>query len=568
MNAGEPGVKLKQLLALPAETEWVEFKKAQQSFPFHELGEYFSALSNEANLKGEPFGWLVFGVQDRPRMVGGTHYRPDRPGLDSLKKEIADKTTGRLTFVEIHEVVSDGKRVLLFQIPAALPGVPTAWEGHYYGREGESVGPLNLYEQDEIRGQANRVDWSAQIVEAATLTDLDPAAIAKAREQYGRKHPDKVVELTEWDDTTFLNKAKILKTGRITNAALLLLGRDEAAALLEPAVAKITWVLRDEAGMDKDYQHFGTPFLLSTDEVFSKIRNRRFRYMKDQTLFPTEIDQYEPWVIREALHNCIAHQDYALHGKISVVEESDSLLFANVGSFLPRTVERVIEQDAPPDIYRSPFLADAMVQLNMIDTIGSGIKRMFQTQRRRFFPLPDYDLTDPGRVRVRLFGKILDENYTRALILQTDLSLYEVMALDKVQKRLPLSDVEFRHLKRKRLIEGRRPSIYVASHIAAATGKRAAYIKNRAFDKAHYKQLVLSYLAEYGSARRNDLEALLIDKLSDALTAAQKRKKIGNLLQEMARRDGSIRTQGIKRAAKWLLTNPGARENASSQNQA
>ena len=84
------------------------------------------------------------------------------------------------------------------------------------------------------------------------------------------------------------------------------------------------------------------------------------------------------------LHNCIAHQDYRLRGRINVVEEQDSILVTNLGHFIPESVEAVILRDAPPEKYRNPFLAQAMVNLNMIDTIGSGIKRMFLKQRQRF----------------------------------------------------------------------------------------------------------------------------------------------------------------------------------------
>ena len=295
------------------------------------------------------------------------------------------------------------------------------------------------------------------------------------------------------------------------------------------------------------------PLLLGTDAVFGKIRNLKYRYMRDATLFPDEITQYDPWVIREALHNCIAHQDYSLGGRINVVEEPGSLLLTNVGSFIPQTVERVIEQDAPPERYRNPFLAAAMVNLNMIETIGSGIKRMFKLQRERFFPLPDYDLSDPQRVRVRLIGKVLDENYTRMLMAKTDLSLQDVIALDKVQKKAPISSAEFRLLKGQGLIEGRRPNLFVAARLAAVTGDRAAYIRYRAFDKDHYKKMVVAYLSEYGSASRKDIDGLLTDKLSDALTFEQKRNQIGNLLYEMSRRDATIRAEGRTRSAKWVL---------------
>lgn len=558
MTQSELQTILDQLLALPAETEWVEFKEAKRSFHFNELGQYFSALSNESNLKGKLCGWLILGIRNKPRVVVGSQYRPNRKDLDSLKHEIAKQMTNRITFTEIYELSHPQGRVVMMQIPPAMRGVPTAWQGHYYGRDGESLVALNPAEYEQIRSQAQTEDWSAKIVEGASLADLDPVAINKAREEFKKKQPKVAAEVNGWSNATFLNKAKVCINGRITHAAILLLGREEAEHYLSPAVAKISWVLRDAKGKDKDYEHFGPPLLLHSEAIFGKVRNLTYRYMKNNQLFPTEITQYDPWVIREALHNCIAHQDYTLCGRINVVEQDDHLLFTNLGSFIPGTVENVIGQDAPPDRYRNPFLASAMVNLNMIDTIGSGIKRMFEKQRSRFFPMPDYDLSEPEKVKVRITGKVLDENYTRVLIAQTDLSLWDVIALDRVQKRLPMTDDQFRSLKDKGLIEGRRPKgLYVSAKVAALTGKKAEYIRNRGLDKQHYKQLVLNYLGKFGASPKTDIEGLLLDKLSAVLTQEQKRTWIRNLLQEMAHRDETIKASGTRRWAKWSLTKPG-----------
>ncbi len=93
--------------------------------------------------------------------------------------------------------------------------------------------------------------------------------------------------------------------------------------------------------------------LLSDDRVFSKIRNLVYRHMPSGQLFPVEISQYDAWVIRESLHNCIAHQDYQSNGRVTAVEEPESLLFTNLGYFLPGSVEEVIRKDAPPEFYRN-----------------------------------------------------------------------------------------------------------------------------------------------------------------------------------------------------------------------
>jgi ATP-dependent DNA helicase RecG len=357
---------------------------------------------------------------------------------------------------------------------------------------------------------------------------------------------------------TFLNKAKVCVGGKVTRAALLLLGKEESAHRLSPAQSRITWVLKDEQNLEKDYQHFDPPLILAGNKVLAKIRNLTVRHLPSGTLFPQEVTQYDPWVLRETLHNCIAHQDYTLGGRINVVEATDSLLFSNLGSFIPGTVEQMIQRDAPPEIYRNPFLAQAMVSLNMIDTVGSGIKRMFMRQRDRSFPLPDYDL-NPGKVVVRLTGRVLDENYTRLLMSQTDLDLLDVIALDKVQKKRALDDETFRRLKGRKLIEGRRPNLFVSAKIAAVTGTKAAYIKHRGLDKTHYKALVVSFLEKFQQSVRGDIEGFLREKISDALSLDQKTNRIRNLLQEM-RREGTLTCEGHGPAAIWRLAKPASNQ--------
>ena len=544
---------LYKLLSLPSENEWVEFKRAEMNFHFNDIGKYFSALSNEANLKGEEYGWLVFGVEDKTRNILGTSYRTNRQNLDSLKREIADKTTNRITFVEIFELKLPRGRIIMFQIPAAPHGIPVAWEGHYYGRDGDALSALNIQEIEQIRNQVKKDDWSAKICEGAAIDDLMPEAISKARNEYKKKYLYLKDEVDKWNDSTFLNKAKITIHGKITRTAVILLGKPEAEILISPSVAKISWILKDERSIEKDYEHFGPPFILNTDAVLRKIRNLKYRYLPDATLFPIEVTQYEPYVIRESLHNCIAHQDYELNSRIIVMEKSDELIFTNAGSFIPGSVEAVIEQDAPQKYYRNQFLAAAMVNLNMIDTIGGGIKKMFMLQRERAFPLPTYNLEKSNEVTVRVFGKVIDENYTKVLMQNTDLDIATIILLDKVQKRAKLNREEFKNLKKQGLVEGRYPSIFVVSKIAIITGDKSRYIKHRAFDKQYYKKMIIEFIKNFGTASRKDIDNLLWSKLSDVLNEKQKKIKIHNLLNEMANRDRTIKNEGSDRKSKWVL---------------
>ena len=105
------------------ENEVVEFKKAENNFDFDDLGKYFSALSNEANLRDKEFAWLVFGVENKSREILGTTYKNSMTSLQKLKHDLGQHTTDRNTFRDIFELKVEGKRVLMFQVPAAPRGI-------------------------------------------------------------------------------------------------------------------------------------------------------------------------------------------------------------------------------------------------------------------------------------------------------------------------------------------------------------------------------------------------------------------------------------------------------------
>ena len=545
---------LNEFIHLPKETEWLEFKEAKRNFHFDDLGKYFSALSNESNLKNKNCGWLIFGVDDNRKIIG-SQFRKNKADLESLKSEIAKHTTGNITFVEIFELdLSDG-RVIMFQIAPAPKGIPVAYKGHYYGRHDEALGALTIQEIEQIRNQAKQYDWSAQICEKSTIHDLDRDALIKARELFKEKNPRLADEVAKWNDLDFLNKAKITIQNKITNTAIILLGKAESEHFISLAVAQITWILQNNDNINLDYEHFHPPLILNVENALNKVRNLKYRYIVTQTLFPTEINMYEPWVIREALHNCIAHQDYDLGGRIVITEKPDKLHFSNLGSFIPGSIENVIRQNYPIEKLRNPFLTAAMVNLNMIDTIGGGIIRMFTYQKNRYFPLPDYDLTKQDRVIVTIHGKILDENYTRLLIEKTDLDLDIVILLDKVQKRIKLNKDEFKVLKSRKLVEGRYPNIFVSSQIASITGEKVKYIRDKGFDKKYYQDLIIAFIEKHGSATREEINLLILDKLPEVLKDKQKKKSINNLLTEMSTRLGIIKNIGSTKASKWILVN-------------
>jgi len=241
---------LDNLLSLSAENEVVEFKESKNQFDKDKLGKYFSALSNEANLNSKKRAYLCFGIKD-DRTIVGTNITDKQ--LNEYKVEISKHTSPRTNFISSHRIEKNGKQIILFEIPAAPLGMPLSWKGFWYGRDGESLGALSSDEYDRIKKQINQIDWSAQTINGATTSDLSEEAIQQARIYFKSKKPNLSDEIDNWSDQVFLNKAKITIQGKITNTAIVLLGKPESEHFINPATAQITWILKDSDNLEKDY---------------------------------------------------------------------------------------------------------------------------------------------------------------------------------------------------------------------------------------------------------------------------------------------------------------------------
>lgn len=519
------------------ESEVVEFKKAEKNFDFDDLGKYFSALSNEANLRGLPFAWLVFGYDEKKHEIVGTSYKDGEGALNKLKHDFTNHTTDGQTFREIIPVEVDGKRILMFKIPASPRNIVMKWKGIAYGRDGESLKPLNQSKQDEIRNQTPYRDWSAEIVPNASLDDLDEVAIAKARKMFKKVHSRiPVAEVNGWSDEKFLSKCGLMIDGKLTRAAIILLGKSFSEYLLRPAVVQVTWTLRDKNKDVVDYEHFSVPYILTVDEILAKIHNLTLREMPGGTLFPDTMKQYDDYTIREALHNCIAHSNYQLQQRINFVENPGFLYYSNAGSFIPGSLEEVLSTDEPQKFFRNDCLCQAMVHFNMIDTVSRGIKKMFTEQWQRRFPMPDYEIdNDKQQVAVRIYGTSIDERYTNMLKNNDSLTLWDCISLDAIQKGHRIDETIAQDMIQRGLIEGEAPNYRISLTVAKKTKQLSGYTRVVGLERDKIKHMVLQYIQNAGSdgAKRSDIMEYLGGTLPSRNTPDQNLVLLKNIMNEM-----------------------------------
>ncbi len=536
------------------ENEVVEFKKAENNFDFDDLGKYFSALSNEANLRGLDFAWLIFGYDEKKHEIVGTSYKNGESALNNLKHDFAQHTTDGQTFREIVPIEVDGKRILMFKIPASPRNIVMKWKGIAFGRDGESLKPLNQSKMDEIRHQTPEPDWSAELVSNATIDDLDEVAIAKARKMFKKVHSRiPAEEVNRWSTEEFLSKCELMVDGKLTRAAIILLGKMFSDSKLRPAVAEVTWTLRDEKQDVVDYEHFSVPFILTVDEILAKIHNLTLREMPGGTLFPDTMKQYDDYTIREALHNCIAHQDYTLRQRINFVENPGFLYYANGGSFIPGTLENALATNGPQRFFRNACLCKAMVHFNMIDTVSRGIKKMFTEQMERRFPMPDYEIDNEKKeVAVRIYGNAINERYTKLLKDNNTLTLHDCISLDAIQKGHRIDEEIAQDLMKRGLIEGEAPNYTISLGVAKASKQLPGYTRVRGLERDKLKQMILQYIQNAGSdgAKRDAILEYLQGTLPSRNTYEQNETLIYHLLSEL-RKAGLIEANGKI----WLAKN-------------
>jgi ATP-dependent DNA helicase RecG len=524
--------------------EWRSLKSNVSGRNGEDLVSYVSALSN---MDG---GCIVIGVQDKTLAVTGIADFADYT-LENVIHRILGKTPGLPSMglsVEEVQASDTGATVWLVHVPRHAARQPVQAHDKAWQRDGDSLVELR---PDRLRGILTELiagqDWSAELVPRATLADLDPIAIAKAREKFSAKHNQErwVADVATWSTEDFLDKAKITLHGQITRTALLLLGTPQSVGLLPNSTAEITWKVPEE----RIAKHFGTPFLLTTTEVGQHIRNPNIKLFPATELLAVELPRYDTKVILEGLHNCIAHQDYEQSGRIVVLETMGRLRMSNLGGFVDGQPEDYFTGERTPSVYRNPWLAVAMNNIGMIDKGGYGIGDMVRSQRKRYLPLPDFEGSTRAETMFNIYGQQIDENYSRMLMERSDLPLEQVIWLDRVQKKHRIADEQAAVLRKAKLIEGRKPNFFVCAHIADATDTRAEYTRNKGLNDHYYKTFVLQHIQKFKSVPASEVRTLLLDKLPASLTEQQKLAKVKNLLT-------ALRASGLD-GQKIVATSPG-----------
>lgn len=564
--------ELKQYITLnyPKEDdacEWKEMKNLKNSFAGQEGDDVISYISAIANMEG---GHLVIGVQDNTLKIIGTDLSKLLfNGIQATPESATFKLTEHCTNISseglaIEEYITEDthKTVWVIQIPKHLPRRPVYAHRKAWQRVKDSLVPMRQERMDAILDEPifTAEDWSAVAVPNATIHDLEELAIAKARKMYKKVHsriPEH--EVDSWSVEELLCNSGLMTDGKLTRAAIILLGKPTSVYKLRPAVIEVTWTLKNDNGDVIDYEHFSSPFILTVDDILAKIRNLTMRELPGGTLFPDTMKQYDDYTIREALHNCIAHQDYTLQQRINFVENPGYIYYENGGSFIPVTLQRALAAKGPQRHFRNECLCKAMTHFNMIDTVGRGIKKMFSEQLTRRFPLPDFEIDAINKVvGVRIYGKVIDEKYSQLLKNHSCLSLQECLYLDEIQKTGTTSKEGIVLLKEKDLIETQSGHYIISLKTAKMTHQIGRYTKDKGLAYSAILKLTLQLAHNAGNDGFKRKDAF--ETLQNSLPSGSDEKKIryiGRLLVNMASNGQLKKSESGKL---WFITEKGEKD--------
>ena len=409
------------------ENEHLEFKAAQSGFDKEKLIQYCVALANEGG------GKLILGVTDRrPRSVVGSGAFGN---LEKTKHELSQIVRLR---VEAETLEADGKRVVVFEVPARPLGVPISYKGAYLMRSGESLVPMTPDMLKRIFAEAV-TDFSATFCEGATLDDLEPSAIAEFRRLRHKRLGDSAV--LNVSDSQLLEDAELILDGSVTYAALVLLGSHKGLGR-HLAQAEIIFEYRSsEASIPyQERQEFRQGFLAVHDTLWELINKRNNIQSYLSGLFRNDIPTFNEDAVREAFLNAIGHRDYQNPSSVFIKQYPDKVTIVSPGGFPTGiTADNILWKQHP----RNRRIADALSKCNLIERSGQGMDKMVRAAIKESKPQPDFRHTDAHEVSLTLDGTVRNIAFLHFLEKVGDerlqaFSIEDLLVLDAISEEKPI----------------------------------------------------------------------------------------------------------------------------------
>ena len=542
-----------QLKQMRESEDHVEFKKGEHgNVSYNGAGKdnpkdrrrcilgYVVALCNE---KG---GRMVIGMADKhPHTVVGTSQALNR--LGQLESDIYRDTGIRPSVYELfeNEDTKEG-RVVVIEVPSRPIGKVYKFEDVPLMRVGEELKPMDDKTYISII-QEQEPDFSEQICDGATMEDLDPVAIKVMKEKYAKKQ--KNPSFASLSDSQALSDLNLVYDGNVTNAAVLLVGKEDYISRRFPQAKVMLEYRNTEAQINFDKRDvFGQPFFLLIDRLWETINLRNGSIPAREGAYIFDIPFFNEEVIREVVNNAFAHRDYRRASEIVIKQYPTKMAIVNAGGF-PQgvTIDNLLTVPSTP---RNRLLADVLSKTGIVERSGQGVDKIFLYTLSEGKPKPDYSHSDDFCVTVVLSSSVKDSAFAiyvqsiqQELPDQQKLSVFDVLALCEIrdgQKR-PADKATAQRLYALGFLEkhGKTNAQYyiLPRRYYELTGDLAAYSQMTDWNIEQVWAVLLLFLQKYGKAKKGDMMKLMGDHISE--------KQLRNYIDQLKAIDW-LRSEGIK----------------------
>lgn len=474
---------------------------------------YVIALCNELG------GTLVIGMHDKhPHKVTGT--KQCENALGDLEASVYRDTGIRPRVYELYEdAVTKTGRVLVIEVPPRPVGKVYKFEDVPLMRVGEELKPMSDACYCRVV-QEQEPDFSQQVCPQADFTDLDDGAIRVMREKYAiKQHNEKFLTLSA---EQILNDLELMVDGRLTNAAIVLLGKSESIRRFMPQATVMLEYRSSESQIPFDNRTaYCKPFFLMIDELWHDINLRNGGFPVKEGPYIFTVPYFNEEVIREAVNNAIAHRDYRRSSETLVKLYPQRMTVVNAGGF-PHgvTIANLLTVPSTP---RNRLLADVLSKTGIVERSGQGVDKIYYDTLSEGKPEPDYSNSDDFKVELTVSSVMKDRGFALFIesVQQTlpddkKLSVFEILTLSKIRDGAHANTLDRKSIAKlldRKLIERigrtRGTSYILCRGYYDFTGDPAEYSRRSDWNLDQMFSVVRPYLEQYKSAKMGDFAELL-----------------------------------------------------------
>ena len=505
---------------------------------------YVVALCNEGG------GYLVIGMSDGyPHRVTGTMQCKDAIG--ELESNIYRDLSIRPEVYELYD--ESNLRVLVIQVPARPVGRVYKFEDVALMRVGEELLPMDDKTYVSII-QEQEPDFSEQICDQAGLEDLDEEVIDILKDKYALKQNNPAFRSLTKEQA--LSDLGLLRNGKVTHAAVLLVGKESVLNELFPQAKVMLEYRSSEAQINFDSRMvFGQPFYRLIDELWAAVNVHNGSVPVRDGAYIFDIPFFNEDVIREIVNNAFAHRDYRRNSEIVIKLYPARMDIVNAGGF-PQGVslDNLLSVPSTP---RNRLLADVLSKTGIVERSGQGIDKIFHYTLAEGKPAPDYSRTDDFSVTAVLSATVKDAGF--ALFVRTmqkeladteKLSVFDIMTLCRIRdgERAAVDKKIARSLEERNCVEkhGKTQAQYytLPRRYYELAGKIADYSMLTDWNARQVLAVLSPYLQKYGKAKKSEILKIVGSHVTE--------KQLRNFLNQLKALD-FIKTEGERGQMVYML---------------